>query len=30
MAPEKIIYVSCNPDTLLRDLKVLASKYEMK
>lgn len=29
MAPEKIIYVSCNPDTLVRDLDVLVSKYRI-
>ena len=29
MSPEKIIYVSCNPDTLVRDLDVLVSKYRI-
>lgn len=28
--PEKIIYISCDPITLSRDLKVLLSKYEVK
>lgn len=28
-APEKIIYISCCPDTLARDLKILTEKYEI-
>ena len=29
LEPQKIVYVSCNTDTLVRDLKILAEKYEI-
>ena len=30
LAPEKVVYVSCNPETLARDLKYLTNKgYKM-
>ena len=27
---DKIVYVSCNPQTLARDLKILSQNYEIK
>jgi 23S rRNA (uracil1939-C5)-methyltransferase len=30
MAPEKIVYISCNPATFARDLKMLSEKYELE
>lgn len=29
-SPQKIIYVSCNPQALVRDLQMLISKYEIE
>ena len=30
MKPQKIVYISCNPATLARDLKILTEEYEIK
>ncbi len=30
LAPKKIVYISCEPNTQIRDIKQLSSKYEVK
>ena len=30
VAPKKVVYISCNPATMVRDLKMLEEKYEIK
>jgi len=30
VAPKKMVYISCNPATMVRDLKLLTEKYEVK
>ena len=28
--PEKVIYISCNPASLIRDLKLMEQEYDIK
>ena len=30
LAPKRIVYVSCNPSTQLRDIEMLSTQYELK